>query len=161
MRNGFEFPIHAAWSDVIEVANVNEPTQGHLALTGKNRSAQQLINSPYSFSMFACDDFSTCLTHMISCLCSCPACCAWGGTPARPSPDSTFTHTQGNIHHRSRVLCCTLYARERFVKSLHASKPAETDRDGVQHTQRTLLLHGCLESQASLHFICISIDSMQ
>ena len=37
MRNGFEFPILAAHSDVITVANANEPLQGHLALTGSNR----------------------------------------------------------------------------------------------------------------------------
>lgn len=37
VRNGFEFPILAAWGDVITVANVNEPLQGHLALTGVNR----------------------------------------------------------------------------------------------------------------------------
>ena len=37
MRNGFEFPMVAALGDVITVANVNEPLQGHLALTGKIR----------------------------------------------------------------------------------------------------------------------------
>jgi hypothetical protein len=37
MRNGLEYPVAAAVSDVISVANPNEPTQGHLALTGKNR----------------------------------------------------------------------------------------------------------------------------
>ena len=37
IRNGFEFPIVAAWGEVIRVANVNEPLQGHLALTGENR----------------------------------------------------------------------------------------------------------------------------
>lgn len=37
IRNGFEFPVVAAWGDVIRVANVNEPLQGHLALTGENR----------------------------------------------------------------------------------------------------------------------------
>ena len=37
MRNGFEFPVVAAWGDTITVQNVNEPLQGHLALTGKNR----------------------------------------------------------------------------------------------------------------------------
>ena len=42
MRNGFQFPIHAAWSDVITVANVNEPLQGHLALTALNRLAYTL-----------------------------------------------------------------------------------------------------------------------
>lgn len=36
IRNGFEFPIVAAWGEVIKVANVNEPLQGHLALTGEN-----------------------------------------------------------------------------------------------------------------------------
>lgn len=37
VRNGFEFPVVAAWGDIIRVANVNEPLQGHLALTGENR----------------------------------------------------------------------------------------------------------------------------
>ena len=37
VRNGFEFPLVAAWADPITVENVNEPLQGHLALTGKNR----------------------------------------------------------------------------------------------------------------------------
>ncbi len=37
VRNGFEFPVVAAWGDVITVENPNEPLQGHLALTGKNR----------------------------------------------------------------------------------------------------------------------------
>ena len=37
IQNGFEFPVVAAWGDVIRVANVNEPLQGHLALTGENR----------------------------------------------------------------------------------------------------------------------------
>lgn len=37
MRNGFEFPVVAAWGEAITVENPNEPLQGHLALTGKNR----------------------------------------------------------------------------------------------------------------------------
>ncbi len=37
IRNGFEFPVVAAWGNVIRVANVNEPLQGHLALAGDNR----------------------------------------------------------------------------------------------------------------------------
>ena len=37
VRNGFEFPMIAAWGDAITVENPNEPLQGHLALTGKNR----------------------------------------------------------------------------------------------------------------------------
>ena len=37
VRNGFDFPLVAAWGDVITVQNVNEPLQGHLALTGLNR----------------------------------------------------------------------------------------------------------------------------
>lgn len=37
MRNGFEFPVVAAWGDAITVENVNEPLQGHLAVTGTNR----------------------------------------------------------------------------------------------------------------------------
>lgn len=37
VRNGFEFPLVAAWSHPITVENINEPLQGHLALTGKNR----------------------------------------------------------------------------------------------------------------------------
>ena len=37
IRNGFDFPILAAYSDVITIANANEPVQGHLALTGINR----------------------------------------------------------------------------------------------------------------------------
>lgn len=35
VRNGLEFPLVAAWSEVVRVANRNEPTQGHLALTGR------------------------------------------------------------------------------------------------------------------------------
>lgn len=35
LRNGFEFPTAAASSENIEVANPNEPTGGHLGLTGK------------------------------------------------------------------------------------------------------------------------------
>ena len=37
MRNGFEYPVVAAWGDIITVENANEPLQGHLALTGTNR----------------------------------------------------------------------------------------------------------------------------
>lgn len=35
VRNGLELPLVAAWSQEIEVARPNEPTQGHLALTGR------------------------------------------------------------------------------------------------------------------------------
>lgn len=35
LRNGFEYPTVAASSEVISVQNPNEPTGGHLALTGK------------------------------------------------------------------------------------------------------------------------------
>ncbi len=35
LRNGFEFPTAAASSENVEVENPNEPTGGHLALTGK------------------------------------------------------------------------------------------------------------------------------
>jgi Fn3-like domain from Purple Acid Phosphatase len=36
MRNGFEYPTVAASSEEITVQNVNEPTSGHLALTGSS-----------------------------------------------------------------------------------------------------------------------------
>ena len=47
MRNGFKFPIVAAWGDTITVKNVNEPLQGHLALTGKNRWTSLPANPKY------------------------------------------------------------------------------------------------------------------
>jgi hypothetical protein len=34
LRNGFQFPTPAAYSQEIQVQNPNEPTSGHLALTG-------------------------------------------------------------------------------------------------------------------------------
>lgn len=40
LRNGFEFPTPAAHSQQITVANPNEPTGGHLALTGQQGYSQ-------------------------------------------------------------------------------------------------------------------------
>ena len=56
VRNGFEFPVVAAWGDVIAVANVNEPLQGHLALTGENRYHQSAI------AMYISQHYSDCFT---------------------------------------------------------------------------------------------------
>lgn len=35
VRNGLQFPVIAAWSQVVKVAHPNQPMQGHLSLTGK------------------------------------------------------------------------------------------------------------------------------
>lgn len=41
VRDGFEFPMVAAWGEPITVHNVNEPLQGHLALTNNPRLAAE------------------------------------------------------------------------------------------------------------------------
>lgn len=43
LRNGFEYPTAAASSEEVEVENPNEPTGGHLALTGKQGCATRFL----------------------------------------------------------------------------------------------------------------------
>lgn len=51
LRNGFEYPTVAAASAEISVAYPNEPTGGHLALTGKQGCA---IVGMHAMRMHAC-----------------------------------------------------------------------------------------------------------
>ena len=64
MRNGFEFPVVAAWGDAITVENVNEPLQGHLALTGKNRFAS--LPAILDISLQCITSVLWCLWHLVS-----------------------------------------------------------------------------------------------